>query len=216
MNSTPTSALAVRIRPFRGEDAAALHAAACESTEPLRAAMTWFHSEYSLQDAASFVVRSPRDWYKGARYEFAIVDGADDSFLGSVGLSQIDRRHKLANVGFWVRRSRMGQGIATVAGRQLADFGFNELGLERLEFLVARSNLASQRVVTKLGARLEGTLRKRLVLSGEAEDAILYSLIKNDLEPAPAVLAATDEPQPCANGSDRVFSKRISVQSNVD
>jgi len=172
----------VRIRPFRTEDAGELYEAAWESSAALCSTMTWFRRDYTLRHARVFVGQSATEWAADARYDFAIIDADDGAFCGSVGLSQIDRRHKLANVGFWVRRSRVGQGIASAAARLIIDFGLRELGLARLEFLVAQSNYASQRVAVKVGAKLEGVLRKRLTLSGAPEDALLFSLIKGDRE----------------------------------
>jgi RimJ/RimL family protein N-acetyltransferase len=63
-----------------------------------------------------------------------------------------------ANVGYWVRTSRTGQGIATAAVRLVARFGFEDLGLRRLELLIAVHNVASRRVAEKVGATLEGVL----------------------------------------------------------
>jgi ribosomal-protein-serine acetyltransferase len=172
----------VQIRPFCGEDSSALYAAACESKDALFAGMTWFRPNYTMEDAARFVRRSSTDWYAGDRYDFAIVDELDDSLCGSVSLNHIDRRHRFANVGFWVRRSRLRRGIASNAVRLIIDFAFKKLELVRLEFLIAQSNRASQCVARKIGAELEGTLRKRLTLSGEPEDALLFSLLKEDWE----------------------------------
>ena len=180
MGGAVSSKSAVQIRRFRTEDARELYAAAWESKAALCATMTWFRPDYTLRHARVFVGRSATEWAADARYDFAIVDAEDGSFCGSVGLSQIDRKHQLANVGFWVRGSRVGQGIATAAVQMIVEFGLQELGLSRLEFLVAQSNVASQRVATKVGAKLEGVLRERLTLSGASEDALLFSLLKGD------------------------------------
>jgi RimJ/RimL family protein N-acetyltransferase len=64
----------------------------------------------------------------------------------------------VAHVGYWVRTGQTGQGIATAAVRLIARFGFEDLGLQRLELLVAVENLASRRVAEKAGARFEGIL----------------------------------------------------------
>ena len=169
----------VQIRPFRAQDSRELYDAAWESSAALCSTMTWFRPDYTLRQARLFIERTANEWVADARYDFAIIDAEDGGFCGSVGLSQIDRRHQLANVGFWVRRSRVGQGIATAAVQLITDFGLTELGLSRLEFLVAQSNCASQRVAVKVGAKLEGILRKRLTLSGLPEAALLFSLIKD-------------------------------------
>ena len=62
-----------------------------------------------------------------------------------------------------------------------ARFGFEELGLHRIEIVAAVENIASQRVAEKAGAVREGVLRKRLLIRGESQDAVLFSLLPEDL-----------------------------------
>src|SRR5947207_8944930 len=167
----------VVIRPFRAEDAPLLFAAARESMNELSTWMVWCHPDYSLQDSAAFVANCAAEWQKGDQYSFAIFDAHDGNFLGSVGLSGVNRAHKFANVGYWVRTKRTQEGVASIATRLIARFAFEELGLNRLELFVPVGNKASQRVAEKSGARWEGLLRKRLMLEGYPHDAVLYSLI---------------------------------------
>ncbi len=72
--------------------------------------------------------------------------------------------------------------MATVAARLLAQFGFGELKLSRLELVIDVDNQASQRVAEKLGAFREGVLRQRLFVHNQARDAVMYSLIPRDLK----------------------------------
>lgn len=166
------------VRPFRVGDALPMYEAARESAEQLRAWMTWCQADFSLADAEAFVTQSARAWAHGEQYSFAIVDARDNAFLGSVGLNHLNPAHKFANVGYWVRNTAAGRGVATVAVQQVAAFGLGELGLNRLEFLIPTINVASQRVAQKVGAKFEGVLRNRLVISGHSHDAAMYSLIK--------------------------------------
>jgi len=83
------------------------------------------------------------------------IDSA--AFLGRVGLDRISASGT-ANVGYWVRTGQTGQGVATAAVLLIARFGFEDLGLQRLELLVAADNLASRRVAEKVGATFEGVL----------------------------------------------------------
>jgi len=46
--------------------------------------------------------------------------------------------------------------------------------------LAATGNHASQRVAEKAGAVREGVLRKRLLVKGQTQDAVLYSLVAED------------------------------------
>jgi RimJ/RimL family protein N-acetyltransferase len=63
----------------------------------------------------------------------------------------------------------------------MARFSFEQVGLHRDEILAAVPNVASQRVAEKAGAVREGVLRNRLLIGGESQDAVLFSLIPEDL-----------------------------------
>jgi len=173
----------VGIRRFRPDDGPLLFAAVNESVSGLCRFMTWCHRDYSLEDSRAFVAKCNADWEKGKQYNFAIFDIRDETLLGCIALNRIDPVNRCGNIGYWVRRTRWRRGVATAATRLIAEFGLNELGLQRLEILVPRHNMASKRVAEKAGARFEGFLRKKLVLAGKTHDAHLYSLIPADLTP---------------------------------
>lgn len=173
----------VGIRPFRHEDAPELFAAARESVQELSRWMVWCHAGYSLEDSERFILQCDAGWNKGEQYSFVIYDVATEDFLGSIGLSAVSLTHKVANLGYWVRTRKTQQGVASAATKLITRFALAELGLNRLELFVPVGNKASQRVAEKAGARWEGLLRKRLMLSGGAQDAVLYSLVAEEPEP---------------------------------
>jgi ribosomal-protein-serine acetyltransferase len=175
------SAKFIGIRRFHPDDVPSLFAAARESLDELAAWMVWCHAGYSLTDSMAFVSSCEPDWENGKCYNFAICDLRDGAFLGSVGLNHVNRSHGFANLGYWVRTTRAGQGIASAATRQAAEFALQKCGFHRLEIVVPSGNKPSQRVAEKAGAKLEGILRQRIMLQGRPHDAALYSLIKQDL-----------------------------------
>src|SRR4051794_3407947 len=136
----------VSIRPFRTSDVSHLYAAARESMEQLRGWMTWCDEDYSLEDSSNFILKAAEAWEQGTAYSFAIIGSQEDDFLGSVGLSHVNRAHNFANMGYWVRQSRTRSGVASAATLLAARFGLQELGLNRLELLIPTENMASQRV----------------------------------------------------------------------
>jgi ribosomal-protein-serine acetyltransferase len=70
-------------------------------------------------------------------------------------------------------------GIATVAVRLIARFGFEDLDLQRLELLIAVDNAASRRVAEKVGATFEGVLPAGLRGQGELQsDSYCFALIR--------------------------------------
>jgi len=175
----------IRIRPYRPEDAERLHEAAVETHSALLEWLpSWYHEGYSLAESEDWVSSCRSDWEGENAYSFAIVDRADqDVFLGGCGLNHINRTHRLANLGYWVRRSRAGRGIASRAAILVAEFGLGEAGFERIEIVVQPRNVASIRVAEKTGARREALLRNRLWTGGRSHEAVMFSIVKSDLSP---------------------------------
>lgn len=172
---------ALLIRPYREEDASALYEAVRESVPEVSPWLPWCHENYSIEESREFTSSRAMAAQGDAWYGFAIFERDGGRLLGGVGLNFINRVHQMANLGYWVRTSVAGRGVATSATRAFARFGFEELGLQRIEIVAAVSNLASQRVAEKAGAVREGVLRKRLLIRGEPHDAVLFSLVAEDL-----------------------------------
>ncbi|HEV7374921.1 MAG TPA: GNAT family protein [Pyrinomonadaceae bacterium] len=180
MSQTALSDGHLLIRPFRTEDLNALYEAVRESIAEVSSWLPWCHSNYAIEDSYAFILSRKDAWGDESEYSFAVFDAKTETFLGGVGLSQVNRIYRCANLGYWVRSSRAGHGVASSAARLAARYGLEELGLQRIEILAATGNLASQRAALKAGAVREGVLRKRLMVNGQAQDAVVYSLVAED------------------------------------
>ena len=167
----------VRIRAFEAEDAEDLWQAVHESVPEAFPWLPWANVGYSMADAREWARSRAQLLAERREFPFAIV-GRDGRFLGGCGINQIDPSHRSGNLGYWVRTSATGQGVASEAVRQLTDFAFRSTELVRLEIVCAVGNQRSQRVAERAGASREGLLRHRLLLHGQAVDAILYSLTR--------------------------------------
>ena len=165
------------------DDVIPCHEAVQETVNDLSQWMWWYHSDYSIDDTRKWIASRPEAWEKGTEYGYAIKDSKNDSFIGVCGVNNINWIDKYGNLGYWVRTSRSGQGIATAVTLLLAKFAFNELALNRVEIVVAINNKASIRVAEKTGALREGSLRKRLTVSENIYDAFMFSLIPDDICP---------------------------------
>ena len=86
----------------------------------------------------------------------------------------------VANLGYWVRSSLAGRGIAAAAVRKLAPWAFEHTAVNRLEIVAAVANVRSQRVAEKVGAHRDAVLRKRALLRGAPTDAVLFSILRPD------------------------------------
>lgn len=165
------------IRFFQPADANRLWQAARESVAELQPWLAWCHAEYTHAEAEEWVRSRARLAAERQEFAFAIVD-AEGQLLGGCGLNQISSIHRFCNLGYWVRTSATGRGIAAEAVRQIAQFAFQETELVRLEIVCALGNIRSQRVAERAGAEREGVLRNRLLLHGRAVDAVMYSLVR--------------------------------------
>lgn len=166
------------IRFHEPGDAIGLWEAARESVAEVYPWLPWCHAGYSLDEAAAWVESRARLAAERREFAFAIVD-AGGRFLGGCGLNQINGVHRFCNLGYWVRTSATGHGVATEAVLQLAGFAFQNTDLVRLEIVCAVENVRSQRVAERAGAQREGILRDRLLLGSGPVDAVMYSIVRD-------------------------------------
>ena len=173
----------LRIRAYRPEDVKPLYDAVCESICEVAPYETWCHEGYTMEEASEYA-----NWWIKAReqdfaFYYAVEDAVTGDFLGSCGLSGVSAEHRHASLGYWIRTSATGSGIATAAARLVAEAGFEDLGLIRIEIMVPVSNGASLRVAEKLGGIREGTLRSKLILPSGAADVAVFGLFPDSLGP---------------------------------
>ncbi|XP_050874543.1 uncharacterized protein LOC127076796 [Lathyrus oleraceus] len=108
----------------------------------------------------------------------------DDRAIGCMMMFSPDDkcRNKSAELGYHLGSEFWGKGIGTCAVKQIVNLAFSELSyLERLEALVDVENVGSQRVLQKAGFKMEGVLRKYLLMKGKSRDMIMFSVLSTDL-----------------------------------
>lgn len=170
----------VVLRAVREGDADEVYASVQESLEEMITWLPWAHAEYTRDESVSWISLSADNWRTGREYTFAICDAVDGSFCGACGLNHFDHDTLRANLGYWVRASKSGRGLATRAARLLAPWGTDVLALERIEIVAAVGNTRSVRAAEKTGAQREGILRKRLRVHGRQYDAVVFSFVRAD------------------------------------
>ncbi|MFL5835028.1 MAG: GNAT family N-acetyltransferase [Solirubrobacteraceae bacterium] len=174
----PDPALAdgdLALRPWRPEDVPAL-VAACKDPEIPR--WTLVPSPYSEDDARLWLAAQSAARRGGRRVELAIVD-LDDRLLGSIAIAR-SADGRVGEVGYWVAAEARRRGVATRSVQLLAEWAFDELGLERIELLTEPENRASQRVAEAAGFTRERLLRAHREQKGTLRDFYLYALTPGD------------------------------------
>jgi ribosomal-protein-serine acetyltransferase len=168
------------MRPGSIDDALTHYEAARESLELVGRWLSWCHPGMTLEDSEAWLTLCDRAWRSGEFFAYYLFEREGGKFVGCCTINEIDKVRLRANLGYWIRSSRQGQGMATEAVPAVAKFGFQTLGLQRLEIVAAVGNLASQRVAAKIGATYEGRARNRLRIHGVQNDAAIFSLIPGD------------------------------------
>lgn len=174
------------VRPHEERDIEPLFAAIRESIAEVGPWLPWCHPAISVAEVAAFVEISRNGWRDRSQFQFAIFDAVTDVALGGISLNHIVKTNRLANMGYWVRTSATGRGVASGAVRLVAGYGFSHAGLSRIEIAAIPENVASRRVAERAGATFEAIARNRLVMHGKPYDAALYSLVPEDEAPRAA------------------------------
>lgn len=124
-------------------------------------------------------MRERREWTRGAAYSFFIVPPdipRDAPIMGRIGLSGVVRgAFQNAFLGYWMANEWAGTGLMTEAVNLTVDFAFRALHLHRVQAAVMPRNLASLRVLEKIGFRREGLAERYLKIAGVWEDHIIFA-----------------------------------------
>ena len=172
----------VTLRPFQFDDAGDLYRAVGETVADLKPWMSWAHDGYSQTDAMTYITVARSQWGEASMFSFAVTDKKTGALLGACSLSHIHPVYYYCNLGYWVRTTQRGRGIAGHAARLAAQFAFKELLLARVEVVVAAGNKNSLKVAEKIGAHREGVLRNRIIVGKNIYDAVMFSFIPADFD----------------------------------
>ncbi len=119
------------------------------------------------------------------RPEFVLV--FEGRVAGNVQL-EIDHANLIAELGYGIAREQWRKGLMTEAARAVIDYGFTTFGLAKIFARADPRNIASVRVLEKLGMTREGLLRKHLIRRGERVDRVYYGLLREEWETPASVI----------------------------
>ncbi|NTW42737.1 MAG: GNAT family N-acetyltransferase [Cellulomonadaceae bacterium] len=97
--------------------------------------------------------------------------------VGACSVTTTSEQHRRGALGYVLARAHWGQGYATEAASAVLRFAHDELGLDRVEATCRPANIASQRVLTRIGMQQEGLLRSHTVIRGRREDSLLFASV---------------------------------------
>lgn len=117
--------------------------------------------------------------YSGKSFKWVIVE--EGNVLAVLGMSQINRMMKTAEVSYQVNPKFRRQGIGTIALKALLKTIFENTDLRKLTALVADKNVVSCKLVEKVGFVNEGLLRKHFIINDAICDMRFYGVLREDI-----------------------------------
>jgi RimJ/RimL family protein N-acetyltransferase len=135
---------------------------------------------YTLAYACQWIATAADELRERRAVHFAIQPKTEPQLIGAIALRAIEAEHSQAELSFWIGVPWWGRGFATEAVRVVTDFGFTQLGLNRLYAHHMARNPNSGRVLEKVGFKPEGLLRQRVRKWDVFEDVVLMAMVRAD------------------------------------
>ena len=129
-----------------------------ESREHLKKWLPWVEYVRSVNDERHIVKQWIYELQMRSATHLCIV--FEDKIAGLVSTHQIDWINQRTSVGYWVRKEMTGNNLTTTATAVLMNYLFEKLRLHRIYIQAATDNGAGNKVIKKLGFKLEGVLRE--------------------------------------------------------
>lgn len=168
---------ALRLRPVQPDDLPALLAI---NGDPQVTQFLPYATWLSLDDGAAWLARMEALGATGTGQQLVVVRRADAAVIGTLLLFKHDAGSQRLELGYVLARAHWGQGLMREALQAVCGQLFGTLGVRRIEAEVNPANVASCRLLTRVGFTLEGTLRQRWVGKGVAYDTHVFGCLSQE------------------------------------
>ncbi|WP_231688039.1 GNAT family N-acetyltransferase [Bacillus sp. FJAT-18017] len=131
---------------------------------------------YHLSDATNWIEHHYENFIADKSYEFAITDKGTGKVFGAIALTN-NKRFNQGEVAYWIGEQYWGRGYATEATKAILQFAFEEKKLHKVFARYFSTNIASGRVMKKIGMKQEGILKEHIIKEGKYEDLVYYGIL---------------------------------------
>lgn len=150
------------------------------SREHLKEWMTWVDAIKDQNDVEINIQRNLLKFANKKGMHFLIL--YKSKIVGSIGLKEFSWDIKSAEIGYWISPEFQGKGIITKAVKAVLIYGFDTVGLNKIEIWAAEKNTKSRNVPERLGFVQEGIRRNNEIIDGKYHNMVIYGLLKSEWE----------------------------------
>lgn len=133
-----------------------------------------------LRQAEELIGRWNERFERQAGIRWGIALKSDDRIIGTCGYHGWSKEHAKAEIGYELTPACWRQGIMSEALAAIIPYGFESMGLNRIQAFIDQDNAGSRNVLEKAGLREEGLLRDYFFEKGRFVDAVLFAKLKRD------------------------------------
>ncbi len=159
---TKENAESIKLRSI--EDQLAFYG--CDSLEALRSDMNRYERRFA-NVTTDFMM-----WH--------LIETDSEMVVGSCGFHNWDPQHERAELGYFLYERYRGKGMMTEALYSVVKYGFDKMGLNRVEALISPENHPSLNIIKRLKFTQEGVLREHYKRDLDISDSIVFSLLKKE------------------------------------
>ena len=134
----------------------------------------------SIEQAKYLIYNLSESFREQEIIRWGIARKEDNKIIGTCGYSGWKKNRLRAEIGYELSQAYWRQGIMTKALGAVIRYGFEKMQLNRIEATVMLPNIASMKLLEKLGFQEEGILRERGFWKGNFHDLKMFSLLKKD------------------------------------
>lgn len=114
-------------------------------------------------------------------YRWAVIEKSSGECIGQIAYFLVDPANEFAEIEYCIGASYQGNGYATEACKEVIRYGFDQIGLHKVQICCRTTNLRSKNVIEKCGLTYEGTLRDYFKMNEtEYEGRMYYSILKDE------------------------------------
>jgi len=134
----------------------------------------------SISEAEDMIEKVVKAFQNKEGIRWGITLRASDKLIGSGGFWRLLKDHLRAEIGYDLNPAYWKKGIMSEALEAMIEFGFKKMNLHTVEANIDPANIASEKLLEKMGFRKEGHITESFLLNGEFTDTGIYSLINKN------------------------------------
>lgn len=150
------------------------------ASEPAVSRFMPWEAHKTIEDTKEFLAFILNAYEQQRKLTWAIELKETGQMIGTIDyVSWLPKRFK-AEIAYTLSHEYWGKGLMREVADGLLAFGFDEMGLNKVEAPIMLDNVQSRRLAEKLGMKQEGIARDHMVIKGEFVDLAMYAILKRE------------------------------------